>query len=131
MTSSTRKRRGAERRGRRAETAAAIWLQLQGWRILDRRARTGAGELDLVALRGRTLAFIEVKERRSLGAGLEAVSARQRDRLLRAGALWRASHPAFETLEPRFDLIVIAPWRLPVRLKGAFEAEHAHTQSLL
>jgi len=56
-------RQRAERGGRRAETLAAWWLRLKGWRILATRARTPVGEIDLVARRGNTLAFIEVKAR--------------------------------------------------------------------
>src|SRR6476469_7445338 len=56
-------RRAAEARGRRAETLAAWWLRLHGWRILAQRVKTRAGEIDLIARRGRTLAFIEVKAR--------------------------------------------------------------------
>ena len=57
------KRQRAERGGRRAERLAAWWLRLKGWRILAIRARTPVGEVDLVARRGRMLAFIEVKAR--------------------------------------------------------------------
>ena len=53
----------AEKRGRGAETVAAWWLRLHGWRILARRARVPGGEVDIVARRGRTLAFVEVKAR--------------------------------------------------------------------
>lgn len=57
------KHRAAEQRGRRAETIAAWWLRLHGWSILATRARVPGGEVDLVARRGRTLAFVEVKAR--------------------------------------------------------------------
>jgi putative endonuclease len=57
------KRQSAERGGRRAESLAAWWLRLKGWRILARRVRTPVGEIDLVARRGRTIAFVEVKAR--------------------------------------------------------------------
>src|SRR3712207_8606209 len=57
------KRRRAEQGGRRAERLAALWLQLKGWKILGRRVRTPVGEVDLVARRGRTVAFVEVKAR--------------------------------------------------------------------
>lgn len=56
-------RRAAERGGRRAERLAAWWLRLKGWRVLAVRARTPVGEVDIVARRGRTLAFVEVKAR--------------------------------------------------------------------
>ncbi|MFL6764297.1 MAG: YraN family protein [Sphingomicrobium sp.] len=56
-------RQEAERRGRGAETLACWYLRLKGWRILARRARVPGGEVDIVARRGRTLAFVEVKAR--------------------------------------------------------------------
>ncbi len=59
------KRQEAERRGRGAETLACWYLRLKGWRILARRARVPGGEVDIVARRGRTLAFVEVKARAS------------------------------------------------------------------
>jgi len=55
--------REAEKRGRGAETIAAMYLRMHGWRILARRARVPGGEVDIVARRGRTLAFVEVKAR--------------------------------------------------------------------
>lgn len=58
-----RDRSRAESRGRHPETVAAWWLRLHSWRILARRARIAGGEVDLIAPRGRTLAFVEVKAR--------------------------------------------------------------------
>ncbi len=60
----------AEARGRRAENVAALYLRLKGYRILARRAKLFCGEIDLIARRSDTLAFIEVKYRRDHGAGL-------------------------------------------------------------
>lgn len=125
------KRRKAERRGRRAEALAALRLRLTGWRILDQRARTGAGEIDLVALRGRVLAFVEVKERARLGDAVTAVTPRQRDRLLRAAAIWRGRHDRFSDHEVRFDLVIIAPWRWPRKIDGAFSAETGSSLDLI
>ena len=56
-------RAAAEARGRKAERRAAWWLRLHGWRILGERLRVPVGEVDLVARRGRMIAFIEVKWR--------------------------------------------------------------------
>ena len=58
-------RQQAEKRGRGAETLACWYLRLRGWRILARRARVPGGEVDIVARRGRILAFVEVKGRSS------------------------------------------------------------------
>ncbi len=130
MTES-RKRQRAERWGRRAEDIAALMLQVQGWRILDRRARTGAGELDIVARRAGILAFVEVKARGTLEAALQAVTPHQRARLLRAAAIWRGRRPDLLDYEVRFDLVVCAPWRWPRVQQSAFGAESGHGLDLI
>lgn len=108
-------RQVAEARGRRAETIAAWWLRLHGWRILARRARVSGGEVDLVAKRGRTVAFVEVKQRNSEDA---AAMALDQYRLRRVAV-------AAERLAPRFarageniriDAIFLAPGKLPRHL---------------
>ena len=52
-------RQRAEAAGRRAERIAGWWLRLKGWRILDRRVRTPAGEVDIIARRGALIAFVK------------------------------------------------------------------------
>ncbi len=54
------RRRQAEQSGRRGERLAAWWLRLKGWTILDRRVRTPAGEVDLIARRGSLVAFVNM-----------------------------------------------------------------------
>ena len=124
-------RRAAEARGRRAEAAAALHLRLTRWRILERRARTSAGEIDLVACRGAILAFIEVKARADMDEAREALTPRQQQRLVRAGAVWRGRHERFCDHEIRFDLILVAPWRWPRRIPAAFMAEGADGLDLI
>ena len=105
-------REAAEKRGRGAETLAAVWLRLHGWRILARRARVPGGEVDIVARRGRVLAFVEVKARATLDAAALSLDA------------WRLRRfvVAAERLTPRYqkpgddiriDAIFIVPGRLP------------------
>jgi putative endonuclease len=105
-------RQRAERGGRQAETLAAWWLRLKGWKILARRLRVPVGEVDIVARRGRTVAFVEVKARRTAA---EADFALDEYRLRRvaaaAGAL--AHRFAREGDETRIDAIFIVPRRLP------------------
>lgn len=113
-------RRRAEAGGRRAETLCVWWLQLRGWRIVARRARMAVGEIDIVARRGGTIAFIEVKARGDLGAAAASISASQRGRLERAAAAFLARHPELAALAPRFDVMLVAGWRLPVHIANAW-----------
>jgi putative endonuclease len=114
--------------GRRGEEAAADYLIARGFRILERRFRTRAGEIDLVAEEGETLVFIEVKTRTSLSCGLpaEAVDRRKRARLARAASIYLMRHPGTER-PCRFDVVelVTPPGREPrIRLiRDAFQAE--------
>lgn len=114
-------RRRAERSGRRAETVAAWWLRLKGWKILARRVRTPLGEVDLVARRGGTVAFVEVKSRPSL---LEAEFSLDEYRLRRVAAASQllAARYARSNDEIRIDAIFIVPRRLPSHRSNIFIA---------
>lgn len=109
-------RHTAERSGRQGEGWAALFLMVKGWRIVMRRARIGhgrgIGEVDLVARRGRVLAFVEVKWRRDLAAWDQAIDARRLERVAAvANALWpRLARPGDVV---RIDVILLAPWRWP------------------
>lgn len=115
----TRDRALTEAQGRHGEAIAAWFLRLKGWRILARRCRVARGEVDLIARRGRTLAFVEVKWRRSASALDTAIDAH---RLRRVAA-------AADILLPRFahegdvsqiDVILLAPWRWPHHLSNVW-----------
>src|SRR3546814_10179671 len=80
-------RRLAEAAGRRGERLAAWWLRLKGWRILDTRVRTPAGEVDLVAKRGNLVAFVEVKMRKSAAERDIAIDERRLARVAAAVCL--------------------------------------------
>lgn len=106
------KRRAAERGGRRAEALAALWLQLKGWTILARRARTPVGEVDLVARRGRTLIFVEVKARATAADAEYALDDFRLRRVAAAAQALAARYArAGDTL--RIDAVFIAPRRWP------------------
>jgi putative endonuclease len=113
-------RQRAERAGRRAETIALWYLRLKLYRLLARRYRTSAGEIDLVMKHGRAIVFVEVKQRPDEAAGLDAVTARSRQRISRAAAQWTAAHPETANLDQRFDVIVALPGRWPRHLVSAF-----------
>ncbi len=107
--------------GLRAETFAALWLMLQFYRIIGRRVKTRAGEIDLIARRGRQLVFVEVKARAHAGDAAEALGGNQRERLARAAALYVASRPAFHDFDMRFDVILIVPKRWPRHIRDAWQ----------
>jgi putative endonuclease len=110
-------RRRAEKDGRRAETLAAWWLRLKGYAILARRVRTPRGEVDLVARRGRTLVFVEVKARTTAG---DAALALDDYRLRRVAAAAEALAPRFlrQNDDMRIDAVVITRGRLPVHMEN-------------
>jgi putative endonuclease len=105
-------RQRAERGGRRAERLAAFWLQLKGWKILGRRVRTPVGEVDLVARRGRTVAFVEVKARATAEEAGWALD-EWRLRRVAAAAEALASRYARQGDDIRLDAIFVVPRRLP------------------
>jgi putative endonuclease len=108
----------AERRGRRGENLAAWYLRLKGWRIVARRVKTARGEVDLVARRGRTVAFVEVKWRRSEA---ELATALDAWRLRRVVAAAEALAPRFAGggEDIRIDAILLAPGRWPRHIANA------------
>jgi putative endonuclease len=116
-------RRAAERRGRRAEALAAWLLRAKGYRILERRFRAPGGEVDLVAGRGRTLAFVEVKARTSRAAAAESVTPQQRRRIAAAAAAWLGRHPAFAGHALRFDAVLVTPRRPPLHIADAWRPD--------
>jgi putative endonuclease len=120
-----RSARGAAARlsGRRGEVVAAIWLMAKGYRILGFRLKTPQAEIDLLALRGKILAVVEVKRRTSLLAALETVTFDQRERLRRAGANLAARRPSLQGASVRLDLMALAPGKLPRHIPDAWRGE--------
>jgi len=103
-----------QRIGRRAEDLVAARLVAAGWRIVERNARTRLGEIDIVALDGRTLVFVEVKAGRAgSDYGPErpalAVGPRKQLRLRRVATAWMATRrdgPPYA--EIRFDVVGVS-----------------------
>jgi len=115
----TKSRKAAESRGRSGETLAALLLQLKFYRILGRRVRTRAGEIDLVARApSGVLCFIEVKARADDRAALESVGQRQRQRIQRAASLFVAGKPNLAAKGMRFDIVTVAP--MPRHIRDAW-----------
>jgi putative endonuclease len=112
-------RRAAEQQGRQGERIAAWWLRIQGWRIVGQRVRTGRGEVDLVARRGKTLAFIEVKTRGDDAALALAIDDYRLRRVTAAAEALVARYGAGAE-GVRIDVMLVRPWRLPIHLKNVW-----------
>jgi putative endonuclease len=121
-TEPRQERVAAFRLGLSAESRAAMLLIAKGYRIAARRWKTPVGEIDIVARRRRNLVFAEVKARDHIDAAAEAVTERTKRRILAAAEFWLASHPDDAQCFIRFDVILIAPGKMPRHIANAFDA---------
>jgi len=118
----TDKKRAYERAGRRAEFLAALYLRLRGHSILAKRFKCKAGEIDLVAKRGKRIIFVEVKQRQSLAAVQESISYRNEQRVMAAAEVFMTKNQALFGHDLRFDAIyLVGRWKLS-HMKDAFRA---------
>ena len=94
-------------------------MRLRGWRILAQRARVPGGEVDLIARRGRTLAFVEVKQRSTVDAAAWALDEYRLRRVVVA-AERLAPRYARDGDDIRIDALFIVPGRLPRHLANVW-----------
>ncbi|MDD3669287.1 MAG: YraN family protein [Alphaproteobacteria bacterium] len=110
--------------GHRMERLALLFLMLKGYRPVARNyvvgRGTGAGEVDLIVRRGRTLVFVEVKYRPSLTQAVQAITAENQIRVARASAAFIARNPRWRGHAVRYDAVLMAPRRWPRHLAGAW-----------
>lgn len=114
-------RRAAYVYGLRAETAATLWLRARLYQILARNFRAHGGEIDIVARRGRTIIFVEVKARADLEDAAIAITPQKHRRFSQAVGRWLAANPWAMNYTLRADAVFVAPGRLPRHLENAFE----------
>src|SRR5882672_1426622 len=125
-TSASPDRIARYRRGRLSEWLAAAALLAKGYRILGRRVRTPYGEIDLIAVRGRRLAFVEVKRRATRLEGEAAITPRQAGRIARAAEFWVNRNRAYREHEQGLDVVFVTPGRLPAHVPDAMQGSHGH-----
>ena len=104
--------------GRRGERLAARYLEKQGYVICERNYRCETGEMDIVALDGECLAFVEVRTRRSkkFGTPAESITAVKKQKLIDVGQTYQQEHECLP-LDWRIDVVSI-------RLSRRGEVEH-------
>ena len=121
MDRASARRRLTFLRGRRAERLALVALMLKGYRPVATRYAMSGGEIDLIMLRGRTVAFVEVKARADLDTARIAITAGKQQRFSRAARAWIARHPWATGRILRADAIFVAPRRWPRHVPNVFE----------
>lgn len=114
--------------GASGEDVAARYFKRKGYRILARHLDSPLGELDIIAVDGRTIVFVEVKTRRSTDTGYpaEAIDERKERRMTQAALAYLKKHGLLK-YSARFDVVAIT-WpngaRRPTNtehIKSAFE----------
>lgn len=111
--------------GKRGEVVASNFLKKEGYAIITSNYRTRSGEIDLVALDGEVLVFIEVKTRsgQNYGSPLEAVTPQKQRQISKVAAEYLNINKRFDS-QARFDVVAvtIGPSSPRVELiKNAFE----------
>ena len=99
-----------------------MFLIAKGYRIVARRWKMPFGKIDIVARRRRALVFVEVKARDRADEAAEAVTERTKRRIVAAAELWLAHHPDDIERDIRFDVMLVAPGRMPQHIANAFDA---------
>jgi putative endonuclease len=107
--------------GHRAEWAATLLLVGKGYWPLARNYSVRGGEIDLIARRGRTVIFAEIKARPRLDEALTAISAVKRQRIERAARIWLTRNPWAADCVLRGDGVFVAPYRWPHHIENAFQ----------
>jgi putative endonuclease len=117
-------RRAAERRGRRSELLAGLVLMLKGYRILGRRVRTHAGEIDLIARSpSGIVCFVEVKAREIGETAIQSIRPHQQMRIARAAEQYLSQRPALGAKGVRFDVVTLGARGFPRHLPDAWRPE--------
>jgi putative endonuclease len=109
--------------GRRGEWVALALLLLRGHRIVARNFSAAGGEIDIVAVKGTTIVFVEVKARPRVDMARTAISFEKRQRIGRAVKTWLARNRWAQGYTLRGDAVFVSPWHWPEHLIAAFDLD--------
>lgn len=110
--------------GANAEALAQNFLRKQGFKVLDTNVRCKFGEIDLIAVDGKTLVFVEVRLRThtQFGSAVETVTIHKQRKLIKTAQWYLASHPRWQQAFMRFDVIGIDANQQLTWIKEAFQS---------
>ncbi len=106
-----------------AERLAALLLRLKGYRIVSARYRVPVGEIDIIARRGKTIVFVEIKQRQEISMALESLRPKQHRRIVRAAEQWLYENELPLDTDCRFDMLVFSAYLVPRHIPNAFTAD--------
>lgn len=95
--------------GKNYEEKAALFLEKQGFRILERNFRCRQGEVDIIGIHENCLVFVEVKYRKNTGAGMpeEAVGVQKQSKICKTSDYFRMGHRQYAHLQVRYDVVAV------------------------
>ncbi|MBL4589202.1 MAG: YraN family protein [Alphaproteobacteria bacterium] len=102
-------KRNDYKKGLWAERIAIIFLMLKGYKILKNRYKTPVGEVDVVAKKRNVLVFVEVKRRPNYEQGILSISSVSQKRIMRAAEHYLMMEKLGNSIDMRFDAIIISP----------------------
>jgi len=113
----------SDKAGKLAEFLARSLFRLKGYKIIATNYITGkgthAGEVDFIATRGKTIVFVEVKQRQNIQTAAEAITPDQQKRIWRAAEGFLQKNPKYQDRNIRFDAVLVS---LPVEIKHIQDA---------
>ena len=122
---SAKGRRDLSAKGRAGEAIAAFILESEGWTILERNYRGPHGEIDIIAAKPETIAFVEVKNWSVFDAGElgTAISARKTKRIIETSKIFLSRNREYSDARLRYDVLLIREGRIVRRIESAFTGE--------
>lgn len=111
--------------GKLAEFIARLYFRFKGYTIISKNhkgiLKMPAGEVDFIALKHKTLVFVEVKKRQSIEKASYAIKPNQQKRIVNTAKLFLKQHPTYQNLNIRFDAIfIIFPFKI-LHIKNAWQ----------
>jgi len=125
MARSKQSRQRALKWGHLAEWIAIFYLFAKGYRVLSRRYLARGGEIDIIATRKDLVAFVEVKARKDLESGIDAIDTGKINRFASAVDHWLMRNPWASDCVLRCDAVIVRPFRLPFHIEDAFSLPFA------
>ncbi|MEM9468915.1 MAG: YraN family protein [Pseudomonadota bacterium] len=106
-----------------AEKYAGVYLKAKGYKILQTRYKTKFGEIDLIIQKDKSIAFVEVKARRSIEEALHSITPKMKERIANAAQFYLSENPEILEYDLRFDVIAIKPPLFLDHLENAWQLE--------